>query len=139
MATSLKDVGKSTPVVEVIRRVLEGKTKPVTVEELTVHVMDSWNRDFPGTPYEDVALVYKLATRLLGCQVFFDEVDDEVPVVEGLEERDEPIPLHPRMSFEELNRIADLIRHVKLLLPPSSTVSVQVEDKAPAGGRRKKS
>ena len=139
MATGLKDVGKNTPVVEVIRRVLEGKSKPVTVEELTVHVMDSWQRDFPGTPYEDVALVYKLATRLLGCQVFFDEVDGEVPVVEGLEEWEEPIPLHPRMSFEELNRIVDSVRHVKLLLPPSATVSVQVDEKTPAGVRRKKS
>lgn len=136
MATGLKDVGKSTPVVEVIRRVLESKGKPVTVEELTVHVMDSWGRDFPGSPFEDVGLVYKLATRILGCQATFDEVGGQVPVVEKPDVRHEPTPLSPRLSFEELNRIADQVRHVKLQLPPAGLTAVA--DDKPAPGRRRK-
>ena len=138
MATGLKDVGKSTPVVEVIRRVLESKGKPVTVEELTVHVMDSWGRDFPGSPYEDVGLVYKLATRVLGCTATFDEVGGEIPVVERCDEREEPIPLNPRMGFEDLNRIVDDVRHVKLSLPQATAVMVPLEEKPASAGRKRK-
>lgn len=138
MANGLKDVGKSTPVVEVIRRVLESKGGPVTVEELTVHVMDSWGRDFPGSPYEDVGLVYKLATRILGCQATFDEVGGEIPVVERLEESEEPIPLHSRMHFEDLNRVADELRHVKLQLPQVVVPVAPPEDKPVTTGRKRK-
>ena len=137
MATGLKEVGKSTPVVEVIRRVLESKGRPVTVEELTVHVMDSWGRDFPGCPYEDVGLIYKLATRILGCRVSFDEVGGTSPVVEQAEDWEEPIPLHPRMGFEDLNRISDEVRHVKLELPHASALS-PVEEKPASSARSKK-
>ncbi len=138
MATGLKDVGKSTPVVEVIRRVLESKGKPVTVEELTVAVMDCWGRDFPSSPYEDVGLVYKLATRVLNCQASYDEVEGRVPVVELPEEGLEPVPLHCRMGFEDINRIADEIRHVKLTLPAPSLARTVIEEKPAASGRKKK-
>jgi hypothetical protein len=138
VATGLKDVGKSTPVVEVIRRVLESKGKPVTVEELTVTVMDSWGRDFPSSPYEDVGLVYKLATRILNCQPLYDEVDGQVPVVELPEEGLEPVPLHSRMGFEDLNRVADEVRHVKLALPAPSLAVATIEEKPTASGRKKK-
>jgi hypothetical protein len=111
----MKDVGKSTPVVEVIRRVLENRSKPVTVEELTVHVSDSWGRDFPSNPYEDVALIYKLATRILGCKETFDEVGGERPVLSTGEGED--LPLGPNMTPEQLNQMVDQIRHVKLELP----------------------
>ena len=138
MATGLKDVGKSTPVVEVIRRVLESNGKPVTVEELTVHVMDSWGRDFPGSPYDDVGLVYKLATRVLGCTATFDEVGGEIPVVERCDEREEPIPLNPRMGFEDLNRIVDEVRHVKLSLPQATAVVLPLEEKPASAARKRK-
>lgn len=138
MANGLKDVGKSTPVVEVIRRVLESKGGAVTVEELTVHVMDSWGRDFPGSPYEDVGLVYKLATRILGCQATFDEVGGEIPVVERPEESDEPVPLHARMHFEDLNRVADELRHVKLQLPQAAAPAAPAAEEKPATTGRKR-
>lgn len=138
MANGLKDVGKSTPVVEVIRRVLESKGGPVTVEELTVHVMDSWGRDFPGSPYEDVGLVYKLATRILGCTASFDEVGGEIPVVEGATAEEEPTPLHARMHFEDLNRVAEELRHVKLQLPVVTVATLPVAEEKPATGRKRK-
>jgi len=138
VATGLKDVGKSTPVVEVIRRVLESKGKPVTVEELTVAVMDSWGRDFPSSPFEDVGLVYKLATRVLNCETSYDEIDGQVPVVELPEEGLEPVPLHCRMGFEDLNRIVDEVRHVKVALPAPSLGRAVIEEKPVASGRKKK-
>jgi hypothetical protein len=129
VATGLKDVGKNTPVAEVIRRVLESKGKPVTLEELTVSVLDSAGRDFPSTPYDDISLVYKLAVGVLNCQVSFDEVGGVVPVVERLEEEGEPIPLHPRMDCEALNRISEEIRHVKVCLPHAATSPAPAEEK----------
>ena len=133
MATGLKDVGKNTPLAEVIRRVLESKGKPVTIQELLVSILDSWGRDFPSTPYDDISLIYKLAVGVLNCQVSFDEVGGVVPVVECLEEGGEPIPLHPRMDCESLNQITDKIRHVKVSLPQVATSPIPEE-----GKRRKK-
>lgn len=129
MATGLKDVGKNTPVAEVIRRVLESKGKPVTLEELTVSVLDSSGRDFPSTPYDDISLVYKIAAGVLNCHVSFEEVGGTVPVVETADGEGEPIPLHPRMNCEELNRISDEIRHVQVCLPQVAAVPAPLGEK----------
>ncbi|GMU53559.1 MAG: hypothetical protein AMXMBFR33_27050 [Candidatus Xenobia bacterium] len=126
---SLKDVGKTTPIVEVIRRVLEKQQKPMSLEELTMHVMESWGRDFPNNPYEDVSLIYKLATRVLRCQVFFDETGGEPPTVQAEDARPEPMNQVPFLTSTQLNVILDQLRHVKLSL---------AEVQAAAGNGKKK-
>ena len=114
---ALKDVGKSTPAVEVIRRVLEGYGQPMRLEELTVNAMNAWGRDFPNNPYDDLALIYKLATTVLKCDPHYDEVGDEPPLVSREEPREEPVPLTPQMGPTDLNLVVDQLRHVKLTLP----------------------
>ena len=116
---ALKDVGKSTPAVEVIRRVLEGYGQPMRLEELTVNALNAWGRDFPNNPYEDMALIYKLATTILKCEMNFDDTDGEAPLVRREEGREDPVPLAPALGATDLNLISDQLRHVKLVLPKS--------------------
>lgn len=135
---SLKDVGKTTPIVEVIRRVLEKQAKPMSLEELTMHVMESWGRDFPNNPYEDVSLVYKLATRVLHCQVHFDETGGEPPTVQAEDARPEPMNQVPFLTSTQLNVILEQLRHVKLSLAESAAGN-GAPVPAASGGSKKKS
>lgn len=132
MANTLSDVGRSTPLAEVIRRVLEGKGGSSTLEELTVHVLDIWGRDLPGTPFADEALIYRMATRVLSCRVSYEEVGGRPPVVEAYSEELEPRPLSPRMSFEDLNRLADTLLRVRVQLPEQACPPAQAVDLSPA-------
>ncbi|MBI3928105.1 MAG: hypothetical protein HY319_21360 [Armatimonadetes bacterium] len=113
---ALKDVGKSTPAAEVIRRVLEQHGKPMSIQELTVNVMNAWGRDFPNTPYENVALIYKLATNVLRCEASFEDVGGEIPRIER-EEGTEEVFLGPTLGASDLNLAVDKLRLVKLALP----------------------
>lgn len=115
----LKDVGKSTPAVEVIRRLLEDHGKAMSVEELTVNMINSWGRDFPNTPYESIPLIYKLATNVLNCDVSYEDVGGETPIVEREEGAEDKVPLSPSLGPSDLNLIVDKLRLVKLSLPAS--------------------
>lgn len=114
---ALKDVGKSTPAIEVLRRVLEDQGKPMSLEELTVNVMNSWGRDFPNTPYEDIALVYKLTTNVLDCEVSYEDVGGETPIIQREEGTEDKVPLAPNLGPNDLNLVVDKLRLVKVSLP----------------------
>lgn len=116
MPVSVKDVGKSTPIVEILRKVLEGASQPIRLEELAVNALQAWGRDLPNNPYEDVALVYKLATQVLHCNVHFDEVGGKIPMVYRSDLLEGPKPLKSALGPGDLNHIADTLRHVKVSL-----------------------
>jgi len=114
---ALKDIGKNTPAVEVIRRVLEAQGKPMSLEELSVSVMNTWGRDFPNTPYEQVPLMYKLTTNTLSCAVDFSEIGDKVPIIKREEGAEDEVPLSPELGPSDLNLIVDKLKQVKVSLP----------------------
>ena len=114
---ALKDVGKSTPAVEVVRRILESSGQPMRLEELAVNALNAWGRDFPNNPYDDIALIYKLATSVLKCEVHYDDVGGQVPLVRREDTREEPRPLAPSMGPTDLNVVIDDLKSLKLSLP----------------------
>lgn len=113
---SVKDVGKSTPIVEILRKVLEGASQPIRLEELAVNALQAWGRDLPNNPYDDIALVYKLATQVLHCQISYDEVGGKVPMVYRSDLLEGPKPLKSGLGAADLNHIADILKHVKVSL-----------------------
>lgn len=114
---ALKDVGKSTPAVEVIRRILDDHGKAMSVEELTVNMINSWGRDFPNTPYESIPLIYKLATNVLHCEVSYEDIGGATPIIEREEGAEDKVPLSPALGPHDLNLIVDKLRLVKVGLP----------------------
>jgi hypothetical protein len=114
---ALKDIGKNTPAVEVIRRVLEEQGKPMSLEELTVSVLSTWGRDFPNTPYEQIPLIYKLATNALSCSVSFEDAGGKVPIIKREEGAEDEVALAPDLGPHDLNLIVDKLKHVKVALP----------------------
>lgn len=114
---ALKDIGKNTPAVEVIRRILENQGKPMSLEELSVSVMNTWGRDFPNTPYEQIPLMYKLTTNTLSCNVDFSEVGGSVPIIKREEGAEDEVPLSPELGPGDLNLIIDQLKQVKVSLP----------------------
>lgn len=114
---ALKDIGKNTPAVEVIRRVLEEQGKPMSLEELTVSVLSAWGRDFPNTPYEQIPLIYKLATNALSCDVSFEDAGGKVPIIKREEGAEDEVALSPELGPHDLNLIVDKLKHVKVALP----------------------
>ena len=114
---ALKDIGKNTPAVEVIRRVLEEQGKPMSLEELTVSVLSTWGRDFPNTPYEQIPLIYKLATNALSCAVQYSDARFGVPIIKREEGAEDEVPLSPELGPHDLNLIVDKLKHVKVALP----------------------
>ncbi len=114
---AVKDIGKSTPAVEVIRRILEDHGKAMSVEELTVNAINSWGRDFPNTPYESIPLIYKLATNVLSCEVSYEDIGGETPIIEREEGAQDKVPLAPNLGPHDLNLIVDKLRLVKVALP----------------------
>lgn len=114
---ALKDIGRNTPAVEVIRRVLEEQGKPMSLEELTVNVLNTWGRDFPNTPYEQIPLMYKLTTNTLSCSVNFDDIGGNVPIIKREEGAEDEVPLSPELGPHDLNLIVDQLKQVKVALP----------------------
>lgn len=114
---ALKDIGKNTPAVEVIRRVLENQGKPMSLEELSVSVMNTWGREFPNTPYEQIPLMYKLTTNSLSCDVDFSEVGDAVPIIKREEGAEDEVALAPELGPSDLNLIVDKLKRLKVSLP----------------------
>ena len=114
---ALKDIGKTTPASEVIRRVLEDSSQPMRLEELTVNAMNIWGRDFPNNPYEDMALIYKLATNVLKCHVSYDDVGGYAPLISHGDTPEEPKPLSPQLGPNDLNMALEELRGLKMSLP----------------------
>lgn len=114
---AVKDVGKTTPIVEILRRLLEGASQPIRLEELAVNALQAWGRDLPNNPYEDIALVYKLTTRVLNCEVHFDEVGGKIPLVYREDLLEGPKPLKPAFGPADLNHVSEVLRNVKVSLP----------------------
>lgn len=117
---ALKDVGKSTPATEVIRRVLEDSSQPMRLEELTVNAMNLWGRDFPNNPYEDMALIYKLATNVLKCSVSYEEVGGFAPLIEREDTPEDPKALSPALGASDLNLALEDLRSLKISLPKAN-------------------
>lgn len=114
---ALKDIGKNTPAAEVLRRILDDHGKAMSVEELTVTMINTWGRDFPNTPYESIPLIYKLATNTLHCDVSFEDIGGECPIIEREEGAQDTVPLCPSLGPSDLNLIVDKLRLVKVSLP----------------------
>ncbi len=113
---ALKDLGKNTPVAEVLRRVLVDHGKPMSIEELTIHALNVWGREFPNTPYEQVPLVYKLTTNTLSCSVDFAEVGGKAPIIKREEGAEDEVPLSPDLGPHDLNLIVDQLKKLKVSL-----------------------
>lgn len=114
---ALKDIGKNTPAVEVIRRVLEDQGKAMSLEELAINVTNTWGRDFPNTPYEQVPLMYKLTTNTLSCTVDFADAGGQVPIIKREEGAEDEVALCPELGPSDLNLIIDILKRVKVSLP----------------------
>lgn len=114
---AVKDVGKTTPIVEILRQVLEGASQPIRLEELAVNSLQAWGRDLPNNPYDDVALVYKLATQVLRCEVHFDEMGGKVPLIYRDDLQEGPKPLKLGLNSADLNHVAETLKNVKVSLP----------------------
>lgn len=113
---AVKDVSKSTPIVEILRRLLEGASQPIRLEELAVNALQAWGRDLPNNPYDDIALVYKLATRVLNCEIHYDEVGGKVPLVHREDLLEGPKALKSVLGPADLNHVADTLKNVKVSL-----------------------
>ena len=112
----VREVGPNTPLCGVIRKVLENTKSGVSCDELAVSVREHWGRSFPQNPYDDACLVYKLAGTYLDVDFNFDELG-EVPLVFRREGGDGEA-LNPKMDAIDLNRVADMVKRVKVALRP---------------------
>ena len=113
---AVKDVSKSTPIVEILRRLLEGASQPIRLEELAVNALQAWGRDLPNNPYDDIALFYKLATKVLHCEIHYDEVGGKVPLIHREDLLEGPKPLKAVWGPADLNHVADTLKNVKVSL-----------------------
>ncbi len=108
-------VTKTTPIIEVLKASMEGKGF-VSIEEISVFIKGSVQRSYPQTPYNEVALIYKLGTNVLNCEVDTSALGDTRPVIKNengitldfLSPDTDPVPL---------NMFAESLAKVKLSLP----------------------
>ena len=109
----LRDLTRHTPVRGIIRRILEQIKTPISCDELTVHVLEAWQRSFPPNPFEDPCLIYKLTAAFPDVELHFEELSD-IPMLE--EEGQDPILIKPDLGADELNRGIDQIKRIKFSL-----------------------
>lgn len=109
----VRDLTRNTPVRGVIRRILEQVKTPISCHELTVHVLEAWQRSFPPNPYSDPCLVYKLAASFPDVELSYDDLDD-IPMLTDF--GPDPILIKPDLGPEELNRAIDQVKLIKLSL-----------------------
>lgn len=109
----LRDLSRHTPVSGIIRKILEQAKSPISCDELTVHVLEAWQRNFPPNPFEDPCLIYKLVGSFPDVEMHYDELTD-IPMVE--EEGHDPILVSPTLGPDDLNRALDQIRRIKFSL-----------------------
>lgn len=109
----VRDLSRHTPVRGVIRRILEQVKSPISCDELTVHVLEAWQRAFPPNPYADAALVYKLAAGFPDVELSYEDLSD-VPMI--VDFGPDPILVKPTCSADELNHAVDQIKRIKFSL-----------------------
>jgi len=109
----VRDLSRHTPVCGIIRRILEQTKQPISCDELTVHVLEAWQRNFPPNPYEDPCLVYKLAGSFKDVEMHFDDLPD-VPMLAA--DTNDPVLVSPKQPAEVLNEAVDQIKRVKFSL-----------------------
>lgn len=109
----LRDLNRHTPVRGIIHRILEQSKSPISCDELTVHVLEAWQRSFPPNPFEDPCLVYKLAASFNDVELHYDELPD-IPML--IEEGRDPILIKPDLKADDLNRGLDQVKRIKFSL-----------------------
>lgn len=109
----LRDLTRHTPVRGIIHRLLEQSKSPISCDELTVHLLEAWQRSFPPNPYEDPCLVYKLAAAFPDVVLHYDDLPD-IPML--LEEGRDPVLIKPELGADELNSAIDQIKRIKFSL-----------------------
>lgn len=112
----VRDLSRHTPVCGVIRRILEQSKNPISCDELTVHVLEAWQRNFPPNPYEDPCLIYKLVGGFSDIEMHYDELPD-VPMIE--EEGRDPVLVNPNLPAELLNEAVDQVKRIRFSLKQS--------------------
>lgn len=110
----LRELSRHTPVRGIIRHILKQAKTPLRCDELTVHVLEAWQRSFPLNPYQDACLVYKLAARFPDITLHYDELPDAIAMIE--EEGKDALCVNPDLSADELNKAVDQIRCIKFSL-----------------------
>lgn len=101
---------RQTPLRGIIRRILEQAKEPIACDELTAHVVETWQRSFPTNPYHDICLIYKMTGAFPDVEMSYDDLDD-IPLVELPGE--DPILVTPRLEADILNQATDQIRRIK--------------------------
>jgi len=96
-------------------KVLEEAKGPISLEELSVNTLSRWGRNFPPGPYHPVALTYKLAARYLNVEVVYEDASCPMMVPRGISGAVSS-PLSPDMTPEELNRVVEDLKRVKVRL-----------------------
>jgi hypothetical protein len=109
----VRDLTRHTPVCGIIRRILEQIKAPISCDELTVHVLEAWQRSFPPNPYEDCCMVYKLAGSFRDVELHYDDLTD-IPMI--IEEGNDPVLVTPQLGADDLNRALDQIKRIKFSL-----------------------
>lgn len=109
----VRDLSRHTPVRGVIRRILEQVKAPISCDELTVHVLEAWQRAFPPNPYKDPCLVYKLTASFPDVELHYDDLED-IPMITDF--GPDPILVKPVCNPEELNHAVDQIKRIKFSL-----------------------
>lgn len=110
----LRELSRHTPVRGIIRHILKQAKTPLRCDELTVHVLEAWQRSFPQNPYQDACLVYKLAARFPDVTLHYDELPEGVAMIE--EDGRDPISITPDLEAEELNKAVEQVRCIKFSL-----------------------
>jgi hypothetical protein len=109
----VRDLSRHTPVCGIIRRILEQVKQPISCDELTVHVLEAWQRNFPPNPYDDPVLIYKLVGKFKDVEMHYDDLPD-IPMIE--EDGRDPVLVNPRLGYEELNEAVEQIKRIKFSL-----------------------
>lgn len=114
----VKEFGRNASFCGVLRKVMESIKEPISCEEITVHALEGWGRGFPGNPYEDIALIYKLLHTYLDCEESFEDLKERPLVFSA--SRGTEVPLSADLPFNELNSIVDKLKRIKFQLKEPS-------------------
>lgn len=107
----LRELSRHTPVRGIIRHILRQAKAPISCDELTVHVLEAWQRSFPMNPYQDPCLVYKLTARFPDVTLHYDDLVDNIAMIE--EEGKDALCVSPDLGPDELNKAIDQIKRIK--------------------------
>lgn len=111
---AVKELGRNSSLLGVLKKVLSASKTPMSCEEITAHALELWGRGLPSSPYEDVCVIYKLLKNYLDTEEYFDDLEDNVVMVERIDGI--CIPLSPELSSDELNEVSEQIKRIKFSL-----------------------